>query len=119
MNETSTNSTPAIKVDVTKINGKYKLNMNKEFNEQTTNGNLTAIPFEVSGFNGTTTINDYEKNMEEQRLLKKEEKKLRRERGGAEPFSSTGKTTPPTRLRGQRNSKKAKSQKLARRKNRK
>jgi hypothetical protein len=116
--KSSTTGKENIKVDVTKINGKYKINMSEEFNEQTTNGNLTAIPFESSGFNGTV-INDYEKIMEEQRLLKKEEKRLRKQRGGAEPFSSTGKTTPPTRLRGQRNSKKAKAQKLARRKNRK
>jgi hypothetical protein len=116
--KSSTTGKENIKVDVTKINGKYKINMSEEFNEQTTNGNLTAIQFESSGFNGTV-INDYEKIMEEQRLLKKEEKRLRKQRGGAEPFSSTGKTTPPTRLRGQRNSKKAKAQKLARRKNRK
>lgn len=115
--ESSTTGKENIKVDVTKINGKYKINMSEEFNEQVTNGNLTAIPYRSSG--SDDLYNDYQKMMEEERLRRKEEKRLRRERGGAEPFSSTGKTTPPTRLRGQRNSKKAKAQKLARRKNRK
>jgi hypothetical protein len=117
--ESSTTGKENIKVDVTKINGKYKINMQEEFDDQLspTNSNQTTIPF-VSYSSGDLT-NEYEKIMEEERLRRKEEKRLRRERGGAEPFSSTGKTTPPTRLRGQRNSKKAKAQKLARRKNRK
>ena len=116
--ESSTTGKENIKVDVTKINGKYKINMKEEFNNQLsqTDSNLTAIPFRSSG---EDFKNAYENIMEEQRLARKEEKRLRKERGGAEPFSSTGKTTPPTRLRGQRNSKKAKAQKLARRKNRK
>lgn len=116
--ESLTTGKENIKVDVTKINGKYKINMKEEFNNQLnhTDSNQTVIPFMDSG---EDFKNAYENVMEEQRLARKEEKRLRRERGGAEPFSSTGKTTPPTRLRGQRNSKKAKAQKLARRKNRK
>lgn len=118
-----------------KIDGKYRVKFyEKDENMKTintTSGDEKSIPFVKSlqtdsktmipftnGFNDDL-LKQYEEEIEKVRLARKEEKRLRRERGGAEPFSSTGKTTPPTRLRGQRNSKKAKAQKLARRKNRK
>ncbi len=124
-----------IEVDVMKIDGKYRVKFYEKDEDIKTINNTssdeksisfvksshtdskTTIPF-VASYNDDL-MKQYEEDMEKARLARKEEKRLRRERGGAEPFSSTGKTTPPTRLRGQRNSKKAKAQKLARRKNRK
>lgn len=133
--ESSTTCKENIKVDVIKIDGEYRVKFYEKDEDMKTINNInsdeksitfvkssptdskTTIPF-VASYNDDL-MKQYEEDMEKARLARKEEKRLRRERGGAEPFSSTGKTTPPTRLRGQRNSKKAKAQKLARRKNRK